>query len=203
MDLNLATKTTLKGLTQINIILGKNGSGKSILLRDIEKSFKDNNDYEISYVTPERGGTLIYSAGIEQNASQNKDWANDVKRKNQWTQFKEYSITQFRKLELIGLRELEGNMDLRKDPSYSFNSVVDTINELLPNINIKRSESGGFDIFLRDSSTKLQPSQISSGESELISLAIECSVFEKMCKPEKINFLLLDEPDVHLHPDLQ
>jgi len=45
MDLNLATKTTLKGLTQINIILGKNGSGKSILLRDIEKSFKDNIDF--------------------------------------------------------------------------------------------------------------------------------------------------------------
>jgi len=44
---------------------------------------------------------------------------------------------------------------------------------------------------------------ISSGESELISLGIECLIFSKECDSEKGNILFLDEPDVHLHPDLQ
>jgi len=49
----------------------------------------------------------------------------------------------------------------------------------------------------------VQPQDISSGESELISLGIECLVFERECVPNASNFLLIDEPDVHLHPDLQ
>lgn len=37
----------------------------------------------------------------------------------------------------------------------------------------------------------------------MISLAIECLTFEKSCDATRQNLLLLDEPDVHLHPDLQ
>ena len=44
---------------------------------------------------------------------------------------------------------------------------------------------------------------MSSGEAELISLGIECLVFAHSCQPGKFNLLLVDEPDVHLHPDLQ
>ncbi len=37
----------------------------------------------------------------------------------------------------------------------------------------------------------------------MISLGIECLVFEKESASAKENILFLDEPDVHLHPDLQ
>src|SRR6185295_3211876 len=53
------------------------------------------------------------------------------------------------------------------------------------------------------SKVELVPSQISSGESELISLGIECLSFNIESILDKENILLLDEPDVHLHPDLQ
>jgi hypothetical protein len=45
--------------------------------------------------------------------------------------------------------------------------------------------------------------QISSGESEAIALAIEALVFSRECQVRPNRLLLVDEPDVHLHPDLQ
>jgi len=44
---------------------------------------------------------------------------------------------------------------------------------------------------------------ISSGESELISLGIELLMFSREKEAGKTNLLILNEPDVHLHPDLQ
>jgi ABC-type multidrug transport system ATPase subunit len=44
---------------------------------------------------------------------------------------------------------------------------------------------------------------VSSGETELISLGIEFLEFTKESAPGKDNILFVDEPDVHLHPDLQ
>lgn len=55
----------------------------------------------------------------------------------------------------------------------------------------------------RKSKTQVQPRDVSSGEAELISLGIECLAFERERTHGKVNILLIDEPDVHLHPDLQ
>jgi hypothetical protein len=49
----------------------------------------------------------------------------------------------------------------------------------------------------------ISPDQISSGESEAVALATEILYFFDTIDPAKFNVLLLDEPDVHLHPDLQ
>ncbi|MET0475558.1 MAG: AAA family ATPase, partial [Mycobacterium sp.] len=75
------------------------------------------------------------------------------------------------------------------------------INDLLDNVEI-RQEDTAFKIFDRDNGSEIKPAEISSGESELISLAIECLVFALNLNG-KSGVLLLDEPDVHLHPDLQ
>ena len=56
---------------------------------------------------------------------------------------------------------------------------------------------------MRTEGTKLNATDISSGESELISLGIEILMFSAEIVGGKLNLLLLDEPDVHLHPDLQ
>src|SRR5690606_7764680 len=49
----------------------------------------------------------------------------------------------------------------------------------------------------------ISPDAISSGESEAVALASEILYFFDTIDPAKFNVLLLDEPDVHLHPDLQ
>lgn len=203
MDLIHQGQYNLTGLSRINILLGKNGCGKSSLLKGIHQTLTAENLGEINYVTPERGGFLEFNSNVEQNSANNPNWAKSTKLTNQWGNFKQYSITQYRKLEMLALREIESNHALRQDLTYSFDSVIAKINSLLTNIKIARTAKGDFEIFTKDTNTKLNPSQISSGESELISLAVECLTFEKTCDPARQNLLLLDEPDVHLHPDLQ
>jgi predicted ATPase len=195
--------TSLTGLSKINVLLGKNGSGKSTLLKKIETHLTQANNGEINYVTPERGGNLEYDAGVEQNIANTTGWEKGQKRKNQWNQYKNYIIAQYRNLELLSLREIEKNPALRNDLTYTFESIIEKINSLLTNIKIARTAQGAFEIFENVHGTKIRPLLISSGESELIALAIECLTFDKKCEAGKENYLLLDEPDVHLHPDLQ
>lgn len=202
MDLILQNQFNLTELSKINILLGKNGCGKSTLLKKIEQNWTDQNRGEINYVTPERGGALRYEAGVEQNVTTGGDWSKDRKRNNQWEQFKNYSVAQYRRLETLSLREIEKNAAIRADHSITFDTTIQKINNLLTNIKIVRTVRGDFELFTKDD-IKIDPTGISSGESELISLAIECLTFEKSCDPAKTNILLIDEPDVHLHPDLQ
>lgn len=63
-----------------------------------------------------------------------------------------------------------------------------------------RNDKGGFSVQTKTGQS-LDEANISSGESELIALAIEVLVFSRQSMAGKM--LLLDEPDVHLHPDLQ
>ncbi|MFA7418640.1 MAG: AAA family ATPase [Melioribacteraceae bacterium] len=202
MDIIVQDQLNLTNLSKINVLIGKNGCGKSTLLKLIEKYFNGEEVDKKNYVTPERGGALKYNSSVEQNDTL-ENWTKNQKNKNQWDSFKNYSITQYRRLEILSLREIEKSPVLRQNLEFTFDTIIDKINDLLSNIKIARTSRGDFEIFLKNSTEKLEPEHISSGESELISLAIECLTFEKSCEATKQNVLLLDEPDVHLHPDLQ
>lgn len=201
MNIDNASGYTLTNLSRINILLGKNGCGKSLLLRRVEQGLRNRNGYGlVSYISPERGGRLIYETGIEQNIIAKKDWLSEVRRHNQSAQFRQQSVSQFKELEMLVLREIEKGK--RNDLDYTFDLYVAKVNALLDNIEIRRSDIS-FKIFKKNTDIEIQSDAISSGESELISLAIECLVFSKKCKEDKHNILFIDEPDVHLHSDLQ
>jgi energy-coupling factor transporter ATP-binding protein EcfA2 len=209
MDIENVNGYTLKNLNKINILLGKNGCGKSFLLREVEKGLSSKSDSygKTKYITPERGGSLVYEAGIEQSTITSTTWLSETRRKNQFNQFKQQSVAQFRKLETIVLSEIEKE---KREEKYFFDQYIDEINSLLDRIYIKRSDIKkgeiGFKIFQKDTNKEVSPDTISSGESELISLGIECLIFSKELvsnKEDIENILFLDEPDVHLHPDLQ
>lgn len=100
------------------------------------------------------------------------------------------------------LRSIEKDPVLRQNAAYTFDTVVLQMNQLLDRIQLSRSEHT-FKIQRRSDGAVLTHEQLSSGEAELISLGIECLVFAHSCQPGKFNLLLVDEPDVHLHPDLQ
>lgn len=187
---------------RVNFLLGKNGCGKSTLLRQLARQLSNESEWFTKYITPERGGSLTYNANIEQNIANNQTWLKDTRLTNRYEQFREQSVTQFRNLELFVLREIEQNPAVRGNADYTFESVVDQINELLPLVNIVRS-SGGFEIHAKANDARIEPQSISSGESEAIALAIEALVFSRECQTRNKRLLLLDEPDVHLHPDLQ
>ncbi|MDR3501242.1 MAG: AAA family ATPase [Legionella sp.] len=192
----------LKNLGKINIILGKNGCGKSTLLKKISRTIDVNLYGKIKYITPERGGSLTYEPNIDHNISTNSSWLSDTRYVNRLENFRQQSVAQFRNLELLFHREVEVSKELRADTNYTFDLYFNRLNKLLDNVEIRRSGSV-FKIYKKGSDQEIHSNEISSGESELISLGIECLVFEKECDKEKINLLFLDEPDVHLHPDLQ
>jgi hypothetical protein len=140
---------------------------------------------------------LVYEAGIEQNLANDINWLSGQRRRNLTPNFRQQSVAQYRKLETLVLREFEQDQTKSK-----FDPYVAKINSLLDNIEIRRHDTA-FKIFRKGTETEFNAQSISSGESELISLGIECLIFTKELAESGENILFLDEPDVHLHPDLQ
>jgi DNA repair exonuclease SbcCD ATPase subunit len=205
MDIEIADKK-LVNVAKINVLLGKNGSGKSTLLRIFDQNKEKLPNFgSARYITPERGGQLTYEGTIETNLAQNLHWGDSVRRNNRLDNFRQMSVTEYRKLETLVLRKIERDMEVRQNISFSFQNTLDVINDLLDNVMIVRGSNVGFEIRDKTSSETRAAQTISSGESELISLAIEILAFAYSAETyvNKTSYLFLDEPDVHLHPDLQ
>lgn len=196
----------LRSLNRVNILLGKNGCGKSTLLRSIEGSLSNNHKatYNTAYITPERGGVLIENSGEEQGIINDKDRLSNTRRQNQLSLFKQQTVYHYRLLKEMVQDEIELVPAIRQNASITFDTYLGKINTLLDNIKIIRDKAKRtFSIQRKGDSANVNPNEISSGESELISLGIECLTFVKRIDTTKGNILFLDEPDVHLHPDLQ
>jgi hypothetical protein len=103
------------------------------------------------------------------------------------------------------LRKIEKDSETRNNHKFSFDTTLASINELLDHVELVRGDSVTFDIRTKGTTEKREPTALSSGETELISLAIEILAFAFGAETHKgkKNYLFLDEPDVHLHPDLQ
>jgi predicted ATPase len=197
-----AGEIKLDSLTSVNIILGRNGAGKSRLLRTIDAELERNADYNLRYVSPERAGVFRKDGNTETNLVRDPQWLRNVRRKNQAENFKAASAYFLRDVELAYLRRLQNTPELRNDPERNFKTDrLEKINRLLSNISLDL-EGASF-VFKTFSGQQIPPDEISSGESEAVSLAAEILYFFETTDENKFNLLLLDEPDVHLHPDLQ
>ncbi|MHB8270306.1 AAA family ATPase [Bradyrhizobium sp.] len=204
MDIEAAGQK-FSNLAKINVLLGKNGTGKSTLLRTFENNKQALPDFGAArYITPERGGELVYQGNIETSA-QDPNWSDSVRRNNRFENFRQMSVTEFRRLETLVLRKIEKDAATRKDMNFSFDTTLASINQLLDHVQITRGASTGFEIQAKATNERRAPGTLSSGESELVSLAIEILAFAYGAETYtgKKSYLFLDEPDVHLHPDLQ
>ncbi len=73
------------GLTDVTVLMGKNGSGKSVLLR----SWRDQNPDQVHYVVPERTGDLVFQSsyineefrGDNRRGSSTRNFTNDYRRR--------------------------------------------------------------------------------------------------------------------------
>lgn len=194
----------LSGLNNINIIMGRNGAGKSRFLRDIEEmASRSKQQFHVRYVSPERAGSFKRDGNVLTNMSNNSEWLRHTRAVNQASDFKAASAMLFREAETLYLRRLANTLEIRTDLTRNFQTDrLSKINQLLTNISL---EMGNADYEFRSlvDDQIIDPTQISSGESEAVALAAEIIYFFDTIDPEKFNVLLLDEPDVHLHPDLQ
>tara|TARA_R110002074_G_scaffold380153_1_gene558702 strand:+ start:5365 stop:6801 length:1437 start_codon:yes stop_codon:yes gene_type:complete len=204
MDIDNANGFSLLGLSKINVILGKNGCGKSYLLKQVEEWTSARPEFgRVRYISPERGGSLVYEPGIDQNIAQDPNWVQHQRRQNQSNNFRQTSATLFRRLEFLILREIERDHTKEDYIPKNFDGTIEKLNTLLDRVKLVRDDTKAFRIVVKDTEVEASPQDISSGEAELISLGIEFLAFVRECVSGKENLLLVDEPDVHLHPDLQ
>jgi hypothetical protein len=198
----ITNEAVLSNMSIINIILGRNGAGKSRFLRAIDENYSQRNDWNVRYISPERAGIFRRDANVQNNMEGDERWLRLVRAKNQAENFKAASANLLRELELAYLRRLENSSELRADPERTFRlDRLERINRLLANITI--AQEGSDLVFRSADGEKVPPDKISSGESEAVALASEIMYFFETADPGRFNLLLLDEPDVHLHPDLQ
>lgn len=196
----LPGEVELSNLDRINFIIGKNGSGKSTMLKEIEGAIaaKHGRDY-CKYVSPERGGALQYDPNVEGNVVSGGTWMIDTRRNNQVTNFRQQTVVIYRQLERSLLLAIDDDRTIKDGPK----SIIAEINTLLDNIQLRLGGKMSFEMVSKKTDEVIPADKISSGESELIALAVECISFEHNRRKVGGGWLLLDEPDVHLHPDLQ
>jgi AAA15 family ATPase/GTPase len=197
-----APEAELLNISNVNIILGRNGAGKSRFLRALDTKLSGESNFNVRYISPERAGVFRRDGNIQNNMENNISWLRDVRRRNQADNFKAASANLLREIEIIYLRRLQDSTSIRQDLQRNFRvDRLDGINRLLSNISIEQRDSNF--VFINSSGDPVPPDEISSGESEAIALSSEIMYFFETLDESKFNILLLDEPDVHLHPDLQ
>jgi predicted ATP-dependent endonuclease of OLD family len=192
----------ITGLERVNILFGKNGTGKSTFLQNIYKT--QSNDFHL--VVPERGGgNMLYQSNIfDQENKENE--RKSVRSKNYDGQYRERSISRTASI----LSSLGHKTYVKKEVVEE--TLVETIEALfgvfLPEFIAKFSGNQPYSIeFYRsdenNNSTKItDTTQLSSGQVEALSLAADIVTQAVLWRNEK-KCILVDEPDAHLHLDLQ
>jgi energy-coupling factor transporter ATP-binding protein EcfA2 len=195
-------ESTLENPSALNVIVGRNGAGKSRFLRFLAGLNSDAR-YMSRYLTPERSGSLSPDANIDNAVRNQKTWLEDNRRANQSPNFKQASAALLRELAMIFAARIESDRTLRGDFDKTFvTEHLSKINSMLSNVVVERTGNQDFR-FRNMDGRELTPAELSSGESEIVALTIEVLHFFQSLDSNKTNVLLIDEPDVHLHPDLQ
>ncbi len=195
----------LQNPTTINVIVGRNGAGKSRFLRNMQTVISEPIVPKISYVSPERAGVFNKELGAEMNYRSIPNFLRDSRAVNQAAGFKNLSAVLLEDLETLFARKMQNDRTLREDFSRTFVSeYLDKINGLLSNVAIEQSSTNLKSFIFRSSSGDIINAEaLSSGEAEIVALATEIMYFFTTIDVSRFNIFILDEPDVHLHPDLQ
>lgn len=189
-------KWNLRGLNSINVLLGRNGCGKSILLR----AFRDLSQENSHYIVPERTGDITFDAGLTINSgtstgrqSQSKSNFSANYRQSVVARIQAYYTTR-------GTKKVE---DIGHDPE----DLMKSLSIILPDFKVSvKSETPFFDLMrVKDDALVTSVNSMSSGESQLLTIGMDILTIVGVWELDHIEnrTLLIDEPDAHIHPDLQ
>lgn len=197
----------LRGLQDITVLFGKNGSGKSLLLRNLNESPSPDGTH---YTSPERAGEFVFDQNIMQQELDPKTRGNTRKGVNYSTNYRRESISRISSLvQLIGYEAGRGR-EIPKD--NILNKIEEKLSALLPEFRFSIINSSPFFELERIGKHDLEFKKVensnrhlSSGEAEAIAVSLDLLTICNIWKLEKVRqrLLLIDEPDPHLHPDLQ
>lgn len=188
----------LDRLAAITVILGKNGSGKSLLLR----AWRDTDKANCHYVVPERTGDLQYQINYM------ADQLDPVRRSGHSTG---NFIEQYRRQVVARVQayftsrgNYRGDGKAPGDP----HQIEALLAQLLPDFYVELNPERAPPYTLTrtsDGKPVGDVQQISSGEAQLITIALDILTIASMweVKGTDKRIMLIDEPDAHIHPDLQ
>jgi hypothetical protein len=186
--------TNLSGLT---VLFGKNGSGKSRLLR----AWRDTDAKTCHYIIPERVGDLSYEASYLQHqidGSQRKGQSEH----NFSADYRRHIITRIQAYFLTrgSVREDQ----LPGDPA----ELEGYLSSLLPDFTLVLTGTANppYELLRAQSNAKIKNiHQLSSGEAQLLTVALDVLTIAAMwdIQGNDNRLMLIDEPDAHIHPDLQ
>lgn len=186
----------LKRLNSINVILGRNGSGKSLLLRTL----RDRAPVSCHYIVPERTGEIQFEAGFmvdvidpERRKSRSQGNYSPDYRKEVITRIQGYYTKR-------GTKKVS---EINHDPD----ELMKSLGIILPDFTVTvKSANPFYELHrVKDGSVVTSVKNLSSGESQLLSLGIDVLTIVGIWEldREEKRVLLIDEPDAHIHPDLQ
>lgn len=187
----------LSNLTTITAVFGKNGSGKSLLLR----AWRDTNTATCHYVVPERGGEIDYQAQYLQQQIDSKE-RREASVRNFVDQYRRQVVARIQAYFAV-----RGNSRLGQLPGNP-NELEVLLSQLLPDFTIELTATSNPPYRLTRVSGNAKVGNIdhlSSGEAQLLTIALDILTIAAMwdIQGEASRVMLVDEPDAHIHPDLQ
>jgi energy-coupling factor transporter ATP-binding protein EcfA2 len=186
----------LENLSDVTVLFGKNGAGKSAFLRGVAAMAPEGRHLTI----PERPGQMQANPAL--GAEESTGATRSANR--QQNTLANYRDRTFSRLQVLiqkrGFHLKPGSMD---------DTIADIqllMRDLLPDFTfLVTGDTPYFQLLRTDGSQVTDVSQVSSGEIGMISLALDlvtiCGIWHLEGSPKRL--LLIDEPDTHLHPDLQ
>ncbi len=186
-----STKWKLSNLSEITILLGKVGSGTSLLLRGI----RDRNRSSCYHIAAERGVDLQRTSDTDSRAERGEHHGNNITN-NFDGLFKSEALSKLRE-RYIGAKDAE--KAALKD------EIAKGVKTILPEIEIEIQQKGEIK-FIRRSNKEIIGNAFSSGEAEILAIYLNILLqsIEWEQKGELIpKIITIDEPDLHIHQQQQ
>lgn len=186
----------LKNLNHITVVLGKNGVGKSLLLRTLRAQHKERSHYS----SPERGGEINLRPDFVNEEGDSSTRGNKRMRNFALT-YREEVIARIQAY--LAKRGNQRTGTILEDPT----ELERILHILMPDFGFRIKDGNPPYELLRLLSQQpvTNVNDLSSGEAEVLTSALDllliCSIWR--LEGQSRGLLLVDEPDSHLHPDLQ
>ncbi len=183
-------------MTDVTVLMGKNGSGKSLLLR----SWRNQKPEAVHYVVPERTGELDFQpqftqeefTGVTRGSVSRSNFVYEYRRRIM-SRVHTYFMTRGN---IRGTAPISGPEELEQFLGLLLSDFVVELSPRTPPFALRHTI---------DNRSIVGVDQLSSGEAQLFTMGLDiltiAGIWEIENQPERI--MLIDEPDAHIHPDLQ